>query len=41
ALDATIGENKEFGVATISDVTIYIDDGTNTSANDTATAIAV
>lgn len=35
-----IGDNKEFAVATISDVTIYFNGGsggTNTSANDTAT----
>ncbi len=34
-LDSTDGLNKEFAVATISDVTIYID-SSNTSANDTA-----
>ncbi len=37
-IDATEGENKEFGVATLSDVSIYINDSGNTSANDTATA---
>ena len=36
ALDSTDGLNKEFAVAAISDVTVYID-STNTSANDTAT----
>ncbi len=36
ALDSSDGLNKEFAVATISDVTVYID-STNTSANDTAT----
>ena len=35
--DATEGENKEFGVATISDVTIHINDSSKTSADDTAT----
>ena len=30
------GENKEFAIALISDVTIYVNDSTNTSANDTA-----
>lgn len=32
-----IGDNKEFAVATASDVTIYLTNSTNTSANDTAT----
>ena len=36
-LDASDGDNKEFGVAAISDVTVYVD-STNTSTNDTATA---
>ncbi|KKN53830.1 hypothetical protein LCGC14_0598560 [marine sediment metagenome] len=36
-IDASEGENKEFAVASISDVTIYIDNTANTSANDTAT----
>jgi len=35
-LDASDGDNKEFAVAAISDVTVYIDHA-NTSANDTAT----
>ena len=37
----TIGENKEFTVVSISDVTVYFNGGstgTNTSANDTETA---
>ena len=36
----TVGENKEFTLASIQDVTIYFNggsNGTNTSANDTAT----
>jgi hypothetical protein len=32
-----IGDNKEFAVASISDVTIYFGHPTNTSADDTAT----
>ena len=35
-LDSSDGLNKEFGVAVISDVTVYID-SVNTSTNDTAT----
>jgi len=33
----TVGDNKEFGVAAISDVTVHFNDSDNTSANDTAT----
>lgn len=36
-LDCSVGDNKEFAVATISDVTVYIDHA-NTSSDDTATA---
>ena len=37
-INASEGENKEFAIAALSDVTIYINDSSNTSANDTATA---
>ena len=33
----TVGDNKEFSVIAISDVTVYFGDNANTSANDTAT----
>ena len=36
-MDGGVGENKEFAVATLSDVTLNFNDSSHTSADDTAT----